>query len=158
MIVDRTYETDIMCNLEDGLPFSDPQFESVLMLNVLEHVFKFKKLCNEIKRVIAQGGSAYTWVPFLINVHQDQTDYFRYTDQASKMILQEAKFSQVEVRAYVGLGLVIGTYVGQLFHRSKLVASIIHLMSFGLSKTIYLASPNKNARTWPLGYLVIAPG
>jgi len=156
ILVDRESNADVHCDLEQKLPFSDGQFKTVLIMNVMELIYNYEMLCKEIYRILSEGGKVYVWVPFLINCHSQPNDYFRYTDQALEKIFDQAGFSHTNVQAYGGLGLVIGTYLGQLSYKFKFGASIIHMLAFLMNKLIDLVKRDVNAVKWPLGYFVVA--
>ena len=155
LLADISPEADVYCDLEKALPFEDGQFKTVLLINVLCLVFNYELVIKEVYRILEKGGKAYIWTSLNANTHPHPDDYFRFTDQALLKILKQAGFFEVEVYPYGGIGLTIGTYMGQLTQKVKPVATLIYLMSFGFNKIIDFVKPHKNAQKWPLGYLCI---
>lgn len=155
LLADISPEADVYCDLEKSLPLGDGQFRTALVINVLCLVFNYELVIREVYRILEKGGKAYIWTSLNANTHPHPNDYFRFTDQALLKIFQQAGFSNVEVYPYGGIGLTIGTYMGQLTQKVKLISTLIYLISFGLNKIIDLVRPDKNAQKWPLGYLCV---
>ncbi len=60
---------DVVCNLEEGLPFKDSVFDLVYASHVLEHVHNFIQLMEEIWRVLKPNGKLIIDVPFFAHEH-----------------------------------------------------------------------------------------
>jgi len=62
---DRPYLKSSYCDVSDlnSFPITDGGYDSVICLNVLEHVADDRRSLNNIKRVLAAGGSAIVLVP-----------------------------------------------------------------------------------------------
>ena len=67
----------------DENPFTDAQFESVLLLDVLEHLRAPEVCITEIERVLKIRGKLFLKVPFLYPVHDAPFDFHRWTRLAS---------------------------------------------------------------------------
>ncbi len=84
--------TDLKSNVEEGiiqadvtdLQFKDKEFDLVICLAVLEHVFDFQKAIKEIKRV--SKNYIYIGVPFIYPEHT-QEDYWRFTQMALRKMV-----------------------------------------------------------------------
>ncbi|MGH8162772.1 MAG: class I SAM-dependent methyltransferase [Rhodanobacteraceae bacterium] len=61
------------------LPFIEGAFDTVLLLEVLEHVADAGAVLGEIHRVLKPGGMLLLSVPFLYPLHDAPHDYRRYT-------------------------------------------------------------------------------
>jgi SAM-dependent methyltransferase len=72
------------------LPFLSSSFETVLLLEVLEHVRNPEKVLKEISRVLKPSGKLLISVPFLYPLHDSPHDYRRYTAPGLVQILTEA--------------------------------------------------------------------
>lgn len=61
------------------LPFSDEQFETVVILSVLEHLPNPEIAISEAHRVLKSGGALMVQVPFLYPLHDQPHDFQRWT-------------------------------------------------------------------------------
>jgi SAM-dependent methyltransferase len=84
---------------KDKLPSEDNQYDTVIFLNVLEHIFNYQHIVNEIIRITKPGGKIIGFVPFLMWYHPDHHDFFRYTHEALKKIIQEAGGKDFEIES-----------------------------------------------------------
>jgi len=81
----------------DALPYTDGTYDTVLLLNVLEHLFNHTHILKEIYRIKKKDGVMIGFVPFLMWYHPDHHDFFRYTNEALEKILQNAGYTEVRV-------------------------------------------------------------
>jgi len=80
---------------KDALNYNDNQFDTVILLNVLEHLYNYKNILTEIKRIKKDQGVLVGYVPFLIWYHPDPRDYFRYTHESLRLILEETGYTDI---------------------------------------------------------------
>jgi SAM-dependent methyltransferase len=62
-----------------ALPLTDASIDTVLLLEVLEHVRDARAVLHEITRVLKPGGVLLLSIPFLYPLHDAPHDYRRYT-------------------------------------------------------------------------------
>jgi SAM-dependent methyltransferase len=62
-----------------ALPFVDASFDTVLLLEVLEHVGDARAVLADIARVLKPGGVLLLSMPFLYPLHDAPHDYRRFT-------------------------------------------------------------------------------
>lgn len=73
------------------LPFKHREFDLVICVAVLEHIFDFQKAIHEMKRV--SGKYLFVGVPFVYKRHNDE-DYWRFTEEAlDKLVGWKKEFS-----------------------------------------------------------------
>lgn len=96
-------EKDILkIDLEKPLnTIGDNIYDYVLCFNLLEHIYNYNQLVNEIYRILKQNGAIILYVPFLRQVHFDPHDYFRYTEEGLERIIKE---SNLEISEFIGTG------------------------------------------------------
>ena len=97
-------------NLEkDALPFSPDETDTLLLFNVLEHLYNYRHVLTEIKRVLKPGGKLVGAVPFLVPFHPDPHDYWRYTVESLEKIFSEQGFVQIKIRSF-GYGPAVAAF------------------------------------------------
>lgn len=62
-----------------ALPFLDRSFDTVMLLDVLEHVAEPEAALREAARVLADGGHLLVTIPFAYPLHDLPHDYQRFT-------------------------------------------------------------------------------
>src|SRR5262245_21402804 len=77
---------DFVENVE-SLPRADQSVGSVLALNVFEHVERFWRGFDEIQRVLRPDGLFLFSVPFHLHIHAYPNDYWRFTPEAVRLLL-----------------------------------------------------------------------
>lgn len=82
---------------KDVLPYVNDVYDTVVLLNVLEHLFNYANILKEIVRIKKSQGLCIGYVPFLMWYHPDHHDYFRYTHESLQRILEEAGFKEVTI-------------------------------------------------------------
>ncbi|MES2966727.1 MAG: methyltransferase domain-containing protein [Patescibacteria group bacterium] len=86
------FETDV-------LPAATDNFDSVLFLNVMEHIFNHQHIANEVVRIVKPGGQLIGFVPFLMWYHPDHKDFFRYTHEALEIIFNKAGAKKIKIES-----------------------------------------------------------
>jgi SAM-dependent methyltransferase len=80
------------------IPFEDAHFDSVMINQVLEHVFHPDDLLLEIKRILKPGGKLLITVPFLWNEHEEPLDFARYSSYGLRYLLEQQGLEIMEHR------------------------------------------------------------
>jgi SAM-dependent methyltransferase len=73
---------DLEIDLTKSLPFSDAEFNTIVLSDVLEHLPDPELLWREMSRVLCPGGKIIMNVPFMYWLHEQPHDYYRYTEFA----------------------------------------------------------------------------
>lgn len=81
----------------DSLPYEAGMFDTVLLLNVLEHIYNHKHLLREVKRILKPEGVLVGYVPFLMWYHPDHHDFFRYTHESLELIFKECGYTEIKI-------------------------------------------------------------
>ena len=95
------------------MPFADGQFDTVLNIQVIEHVFEPIKMFNEIVRVLKPNGYAVFLVPQTGVIHQLPHHYQNFTPFWFK---EAARRSQVEIVELKLLGGVFATMASHMVY------------------------------------------
>ncbi len=77
-------------------PFADGSFDSVILTQVLEHVFNPDEFLEEVHRVTKPGGTMLLSVPFVWDEHEQPWDYARYSSFGLKHLLEKHGFEIIE--------------------------------------------------------------
>lgn len=83
-----------------ALPHPDSTFDTVLLLEVLEHVPDPELALAECARVLVDGGRLVLSMPFLYPVHDAPFDFQRYTIHALRRHLSHTNFELLETRVW----------------------------------------------------------
>ncbi|MAE71317.1 MAG: hypothetical protein CME06_12730 [Gemmatimonadetes bacterium] len=86
----ETYpRTDIVANAQHMPDVDTDAFDSLLCLEVLEHCTNPFELSREILRVLRPGGAAVISAPMNYVIHEHPGDYWRFTPDGLKMLLND---------------------------------------------------------------------
>ncbi len=82
-----------------AMPFDDEAFDCIILTEVLEHCVNPFVAVKEVYRVLKKAGLLLVTSPFFWPWHgtQDYADYWRFTDDAWRLLLRE--FIDVKIRA-----------------------------------------------------------
>ena len=72
------------------LPFRTGAFDTVALLDVLEHLPEPDRALGEIARTLAPGGRLLIHVPCMYPLHDEPYDYQRWTEHGLKLLLRRA--------------------------------------------------------------------
>lgn len=72
------------------------EFDVVIMLNVLEHVFAYQKAIDNVHTALKQNGVLFLGVPAFYPLHDEPYDYWRFTEHSLKHILRS--FTKVDIK------------------------------------------------------------
>lgn len=138
---------------KDKLPYADGYADSVVLANVLEHVYNHAFLVAEVHRILKKGGTLVGFVPFLIQYHPDPHDYFRYTKEALERIFKSAGFSQVQI-VTVGRGPFSVNFNTIVLSFPRLVRVFLFPFYYATDALFLKLRPRVGER-YPLGYSFI---
>ena len=111
--VDLFNESEMKIDLEKKLNLEHNKYDTIILFNVLEHIYNYKTLISEIYKILKINGKLEIFVPFLIGYHPDPNDVFRPTHNYLMKILSEYGF---DGKTYlIGVGPFITSY--QIMHK-----------------------------------------
>ena len=85
-----------------AMPIRDASVDLVLCTQVLEHVPNPLQLVHEAYRVLKPGGGLVLSAPFYWPVHEEPSDFFRFTQYGLQNLTSDAGFAQVQCTADAG--------------------------------------------------------
>jgi SAM-dependent methyltransferase len=122
--IDINARPSLVASLETGLPLASERFDAVLAFNVFEHIYRSAALARETHRVLRRGGRLYCSVPFLVPIHADPYDFFRYTGWTLQNLLGEAGYEDVKVVAYGGYFAALAEHLNRVATFAPLRTSV----------------------------------
>ncbi len=145
-------------DFEKPFPLPDASYQGVLCINVLEHIYAYQNVLDEMYRILKPGGVTHVAVPFLIRVHPSPNDYWRYSEQTLRQLFTDTGFTSVTVTP-IGTGVFGAAY--SLTHNVWRVGLLQWpLMKIACAADALLSwlAPNSSftKRNYPLGYIVTA--
>jgi SAM-dependent methyltransferase len=152
---DQTYGFDMNFDLEKSFPIQDKSFDTVLCINTLEHIFDHKHVLNESRRILTDNGVFIIATPFIMFVHPCPNDYWRYTAQTFKLLLEQAGFGKVSVTA-IGKGPFLAAL--QIIYpvlKFSILRNMAYMIAWSLDSVINMMVKNKSDQ-YPLGYYITA--
>lgn len=85
-----------------SLPFGKSSIDTVVSLQVMEHVPEPEVFLNEVYRILKPKGYCLLMTPFMWGEHETPYDYFRYTRYGIKHLAEKAGFKIVKINADTG--------------------------------------------------------
>lgn len=89
---------DLVANVQD-IPLPDGSFNTIVAMNLFEHVEKFWLVFDEMKRLSSDDGVIICATPFSYDIHGCPYDYYRFTPY-----FYENQFRQFKYRIHVSVG------------------------------------------------------
>jgi len=86
-----------------AMPFEKGSFETVLCIQVLEHVFEPEVMVKEIARVLTNSGHAIFLIPQTSTLHLAPHHYYNFTKFWIQEVLERSGLEILECRAMGGI-------------------------------------------------------
>lgn len=140
----------------------DASYDSVVCLEVLEHVPEPARALAEIARILADNGILVLSVPHLSRLHEIPYDYYRYTEYGLRYLLQSNELVPLRIRVRGGLFSFLGhqaaTVLLGLTWGSKIAGSPVRsLVRWLITYPCFrLDRIGAQSALFPLGYVVVA--
>ena len=134
--INPTESNILKLDLEKNLPISDKSYNSVLAINLFEHIFNIQNLIEEIYRILDDEGKLIGSTPFMKEYHSDPLDFYRYTQDFYKKMFEKVGFVNIEL-ILVGQGLfhVVAENVGKLL-KIKILRYLFWELCIGIDKLL----------------------
>lgn len=152
---------DVEHDLNHPLPFDDASFDTAILSDVLEHVRRPDALLLEIARVLSPSGKLLLNVPFLYWLHEQPHDYFRYTEHALRMLIEQAGLRVLVLEAFGGGPVVLADVAGKHLNQVPVLGNSL---ARALQYTVHAVTRSRPAQSllrdsrqrFPLGYFLVA--
>lgn len=153
---------DFECDLTKILPFENESFETVILSDVLEHVYQPETLWKEMSRILSNHGKILMNVPFYYGIHEVPHDYYRYTEYALRRFAEDAGLKIIVLKSYGGAPEIITDIIAKNLRRLPRIVGrplAIYLQQFTLffiNTKFGKKVSEATSETFPLGYFLIA--
>lgn len=92
-----------VADLTDMPQVPSDRYDAAVCHQVLEHVRHPARALAELHRTLKPGGRLVISVPHLSRLHELPHDYFRFTPNGIRLLLEETGFEVAELQSYGGL-------------------------------------------------------
>ena len=133
-------------DLEKNLPIKEKSYNSVIAINLFEHIFNIQNLIEEIYRILDDKGKLIGSTPFIKEYHADLFDYYRYTQDFYKKAFEKVGFVNIKL-ILVGQGVfhLVAENVGKLI-KIKILRYLFWELCISIDKL--LNKFNKNNKNY----------
>jgi SAM-dependent methyltransferase len=139
------------------LEFENNSFDLVVMMEVLEHVKEPHIAISEIYRVLAHNGKLILSTPFILGIHDEPHDFYRFTKYGLEYLLNDFNIEIEETNDFIHTILVlIGRLLRAKFKRDKLIGLIIFLLLLSLYPILFIISKALRTKDISTGYFIQA--
>jgi SAM-dependent methyltransferase len=143
--IEDDYDIDMVADAHD-LPFDDDSFDTIIAIEVFEHLQYPHKAAEEVRRVLKPGGKAMVSTPFLFRVHGDPYDFTRFTKRGLQTHFE--KFSKTSIEGYGNRIHVIWDILTTSFRYAALGMCLNHVLA--------KLWPRANSSDSPSGFFLTA--
>jgi len=116
--IDETTNPDYLCSSE-SIPIKDESFDTILLIEVLEHLEKPQATLNEVHRLLKDDGRLIVTMPFLYPLHPDPHDFQRWTPEKIEMEFNNAGLKVIEIKNMGGVFAVINDLIHASLQRTN---------------------------------------
>jgi SAM-dependent methyltransferase len=131
---------DIVASVEDMTLFEEGVADAIFCIELLEHVAHPHVATAEMFRVLRPGGIVIGSTPFLLGIHDDPYDYFRFTRHGLKRIFDA--FEPISIRERNGYFAAIAVLIYRRFvvgtPRDRFRSLLLSPIFFGLAVCLEL--------------------
>lgn len=158
--LDKNQFLDVTCDLNKPLPFENQSFNTIILSDVLEHIYRPEVLWKEMDRILLPGGKIILNTPFFYKLHETPHDYFRYTRFALTNFAQDNNLRIITLAEMGGIPEILSDLMAKVLLYVPLIGKSLCvatqwlggvLIKTGLGKQLSL----KTSTQFPLGYFMI---
>ncbi|HEX7706662.1 MAG TPA: class I SAM-dependent methyltransferase [Thermoanaerobaculia bacterium] len=155
--IDPSRHPDVIADLEKLTPFANESIDAVFVLEVLEHLKNPMQGVAELERVLRPGAVVIGSTPFLLAIHDEPHDYYRFTYHGLQHLFRD--FEHVLLRERNGELRAAGVlFTRRLIHvphgqalRTLLLSPLLILLS-SIAAALDRLLPSRNGTT---GYFFV---
>jgi SAM-dependent methyltransferase len=135
------------------LPISDFSCDTVLLLDVVEHLAQPERALKESFRVLRPGGICLIHIPFMYPLHDEPYDYQRLTLHGLEHLITKAGFHVATVEPSAGAIETAGALMSIALAKGVVDSLQSHRWSILLTPFVIAMIPFVNIATYILGTL-----
>jgi len=152
---------DFEADLTKELPFSDGEFDTIILSDVLEHIPEPERLCREMARMLSPKGKLLMSVPFYYWLHEQPHDYYRYTEFALRRFMDRSGMQTLQLQAIGGAPeIVIDIFAKNVMRVPVAGAPVAMLSQWVISAFIHTSVGRRiseaTAHDFPFEYFLVA--
>jgi SAM-dependent methyltransferase len=121
-------DLDVAADLTKPLPFREGYFDTIFCCSVMEHTPEPWKVLPEFAKCLKQGGVVLLSLPFMLYLHDEPYDYYRFTDYGVDYLAGKAELQVID-------SVVNGGYFHLIMNLPSVLISV-SLDGLGLCKLI----------------------
>jgi SAM-dependent methyltransferase len=150
---------DYFMDLSKPLTIESESFDTVLLTDVLEHIYQPLQLLSEVVRVLRRGGHVIIGVPFFYWLHESPFDFHRYTEFALRRMCADLKLEIKSLYPYGGMPEIVIDIAGKCIASAR-PAMLCKIYTSFFIKVLALKPVRRislrTAKAFPLGYTLVA--
>jgi SAM-dependent methyltransferase len=150
---------DYLMDLNKPLSLESDSFDTVLLTDVLAHIYQPVQLLSEVARVLRRGGYVIIGVPFFYWLNERPSDFYRYTEFALRQMCEGVGLEIKSLNPYGGAPEIVIDVIGKCIASAKLggICRIYTASCCAMRKLKpFRALSQKTATLFPLGYTLAA--
>jgi len=140
---DKGSNPDICCDVHH-IKWTSEYFDTVIAIEVLEHVHTPEKVIDEIWRILKPGGVCILSTRFIYPYHPGPKDYYRFTWDSLELLFKE--FKHVEIYHH---GNRIQS-LWQIINYGRCIGAVLNLLN------PFIARLSSKKTNFPLGFVLYA--
>jgi SAM-dependent methyltransferase len=121
------------------LPFPDNLFDTVISIDVLEHVADSSKFISEIYRVLKPNGKVILSTPFFFWLHEEPHDYYRFSRYGLKAIFEKDNFKVIDIKPVAGIISMLGFLISVFFVKTLKHFKYLTIIFYHINKIIQIS-------------------
>lgn len=148
-------------DLSGDLPFSDREFDTIILSDVLEHIPVPERLWKEMARILSREGKIIVNVPFYYWIHEQPYDYYRYTEFALRRFVEGSGLRLIQLEPIGGAPEVMADIFAKNVLPLPKLGPPIAMMTQALTLALMRTKLGKKisavtSGSFPLGYFLVA--
>ena len=130
----RSEKTTYVGDVQEMHMVGDASYDSIICLEVLEHVAAPTRAIQEMYRILRPDGVIILSVPHLSRLHERPHDYYRFTKYGLRHLFENAGFAVLDIQEKGGLFSFLGHQVSTLLLSAAWPAPGLRQVAWFLNK------------------------